>query len=135
MQKYSGVLLITSDNSLLLQQRDSKHGIVNPGRITTFGGLNEGNETAIEGAFREITEETNIKFTVDDLIPFTKLTKTEDDGTFTELNIFLLYNVNKSTLKVFEGKYAVEITSEAHSQKLNLSDSARKIIEKYFKNK
>lgn len=104
MNYYSGVLIITTETEILLQQRDNKPGIVNPGFVTTFGGLNKQEETPLQGAVRELTEETNLKIEIEDLNFFRHFYKTETDGTKTKVNIFILRNVSKEKLEIYEGK-------------------------------
>ena len=42
---YSGVLLVAEDGELILQIRDDKPDITNPGRVSLFGGTAKGGET------------------------------------------------------------------------------------------
>ena len=132
MNNYAGVLFITKENTLLLQQRDDKPNIVNPGMITTFGGLVEDNETPIEGLLREINEETNLKPKGKDLIFFKNLSKVEDDGTETLLHLYLLKDISKSLLDIYEGKGWFEIKKEDELSNINLSSIARIIVNEYF---
>ena len=50
-------LLVDTDGRFLLQHRDDKPGIINPGAWSTFGGHLEPYETPEEGYVREIEEE------------------------------------------------------------------------------
>lgn len=68
LHHYAGVLLITEDDRIIGQQRDDKPGIDHPGKVGTFGGALEHDETPREGAWRELVqEETNLKLTPKDL--------------------------------------------------------------------
>lgn len=53
---YTGCLIITQENKILLQQR-GKTCLTYPGLISTFGGKIEVNETPLEALVRELKEE------------------------------------------------------------------------------
>ena len=57
--KYAGIIVHT-DKGIALQQRDIKHNIFNPGRITLFGGCVEKGEMPKRAAIRELYEELNL---------------------------------------------------------------------------
>lgn len=132
MNYYSGVILVTKENTILLQQRDNKPGIKNPNCITTFGGAMNDNETPLEGAIRELQEETNLKPNPEELIFFEDFLKQEDDGSDTTLKIFLLNNVEKEGLEIYEGQGYVEIRKEDDLSNINLSPTGKKIVMEYF---
>ncbi len=132
MNYYSGVILVTKENSILLQQRDNKPGIKNRNGITTFGGAMNKNETPLEGAIRELQEETNLKPNPEELIFFKDFLKQEDDGSETTLKIFLLNNVEREGLEIYEGQGYVEIRGEDDLSNYNLTPTGRKIVTEYF---
>lgn len=132
MNKYSGVILVTAYNSILLQQRDVNNSIVNSGQVAFFGGLNEGKETEIQGAIRELHEETNLKVTEKDLVLYGTFYKTEPDGSETEISLFLLPNVKREGLEIYEGKGYIEIDSQTDLNSVNLTATARTIVTKYL---
>src|SRR4051812_41586401 len=82
---YCGVVLIAVDGDrVILQQRDDKPGIANPGLITTFGGVSEGEEYPHETAVREIREELGIDiWPQSELNHLCDIVKTEADGSIT----------------------------------------------------
>jgi 8-oxo-dGTP pyrophosphatase MutT (NUDIX family) len=69
MQLYAGFLLKTIDNKLLLQQRDNKPNIVNPGMIAIFGGTAKAKETPVVCAIREAAEEVGLIVSKNELKP------------------------------------------------------------------
>ena len=54
--RFVGCVILTDDNHLLLQQRCSSWDYL-PGRLTTFGGRIEGEETPLQTLVRELNEE------------------------------------------------------------------------------
>jgi 8-oxo-dGTP pyrophosphatase MutT (NUDIX family) len=54
---FAAGMIVAPDGRLLLQHRDDKPGIINPGKWATFGGHIEPYETPEDGFVREIEEE------------------------------------------------------------------------------
>jgi 8-oxo-dGTP pyrophosphatase MutT (NUDIX family) len=57
LREGAAAVLIDTDGRFLMQLRDDKPGIVDPGKISLFGGRREGNESFRECIVREIHEE------------------------------------------------------------------------------
>jgi ADP-ribose pyrophosphatase YjhB (NUDIX family) len=102
-REYAGVLLSDSDGNYLLQRRDKNAGIANPGMITLFGGIVEPGESHRESAIRELREELELEFAVDDLELAGYVDKAERDGTLTRCAIFIAPPVSPSHLVLHEG--------------------------------
>lgn len=135
MKKFpaSVILLITSDNSALLQQRDNNPNITNPGKIGVFGGLNEEGETPKQGALRELFEETSLTPSVDELSLFMGFTKDEENGTQTEVYVYLLKDVRSEDLVIHEGLGYYELKEKDNLDQVDLAKSTRIILEAYYK--
>lgn len=56
-REVAGAILVDTRGRFLLQQRDDKPGIVQPGKVGLFGGHREGCETFLECVIREVHEE------------------------------------------------------------------------------
>ncbi|NOZ35287.1 MAG: NUDIX domain-containing protein [Chlorobi bacterium] len=132
---YSGVLLKTKSGSLIMQRRDNKKTIANPGKLSVFGGRREKNETALECAKRELKEETGI--TVDDnqFIPVGKYAYPIENNNWMLCSYYLLENINVNDIKIKEGKN-IEIWKplDAISQK-DITTVPKLLIEKLIKEK
>lgn len=100
---YAGVIPMSPDGRIALQERDDRPDVVNPGRVTTFGGLAEGNESPLEAARRELHEELGITATAGQLADVAVLEKTEDDGSPTRCVIYSLRVPDLTVLQVAEG--------------------------------
>jgi len=99
------ILLTNRNKRIILQRRDNKPNITNPGKATTFGGTIELGETPSKGALREINEETNLNLNKEDLIFVKKYERTKEvDGEDNDLYCFLVENVDESKLEVYEGQ-------------------------------
>jgi 8-oxo-dGTP pyrophosphatase MutT (NUDIX family) len=104
MNANAEIILARGDGSVILQVRDDKPGITNPGLISTFGGHIEDGEEPKEAAVREINEETNLNLTLDDLELFGKYHKTREvHGEGWDVYYFVAKNVSEKDLEVYEG--------------------------------
>jgi 8-oxo-dGTP pyrophosphatase MutT (NUDIX family) len=127
------IILIRADGALLLQRRDDKPGITNPGLITAFGGHIEPGETPLEAAHREINEETNLNLGADDLKFFGKYRKTKAvHGEDWEVYYHLVSNIDDANLRVFEGQGFVVVHDRAEARKLKTSVLMRQVLEDYY---
>jgi 8-oxo-dGTP pyrophosphatase MutT (NUDIX family) len=60
--QYAGTFLVTESGEILGQLRDDIPNIDEPGRVGSFGGAMEPeDETPLQGALRELGEETNLE--------------------------------------------------------------------------
>lgn len=131
--KYAGVLLITPDGQVIMQQRDNNHGIENPGRITIFGGGIEEGETPIKAAIREIREELQLNLEEKNLSELVVYRKTKErHGKDVICHIFIAENIDPNNLKVSEGLGFVLISKDSDLSKLNLTILATDILKEYF---
>jgi ADP-ribose pyrophosphatase YjhB (NUDIX family) len=60
IHQVASVLILLEADKYVLQLRDTRAGIWNPGLLSMWGGMVEANESPLEGAWREICEETNL---------------------------------------------------------------------------
>ena len=109
----ASVFLLTEDRRLVLQLRDNKPDIDNPGMITAFGGGAEPGETPVECALRELAEETGIQAQAEDLHLLGATSKVDFRGRATALIFFLLRDVDSAALEVTEGAAIVLSFAEA----------------------
>lgn len=131
--RYAGVILIATDGAVLLQQRDLKVNIQNPGLISFFGGAVEANEEPIQAAIRELREELNLDVTPDSLKFFGQYNKSlEVHGMDRHCYIYRLENVDSDQLVQTEGTDIIRLQSATDMPSLNLSLLAREVLTDYF---
>ena len=130
------VLLVAKDGSVIMQIRDNKPGITNPGMITTFGGHVNKGETPKQAALREITEETNLQIQQSDLEFFKKIKKTKEiHGEDWDVYIFRSFNIEYEDLEVFEGQGYKIIKDLDDASNHNLSLVAVEVLKQHFHTK
>ncbi len=93
------IYLIDEENKILLQQRDNKPNIWNPGAWGLFGGEVEGRETFKEAVIREVKEELNYNLENPNLLQKLELEKIQIHSFYKKIK-----NKDKKNLKLLEGK-------------------------------
>ena len=124
-RRYSGVVLRNLEGRVFLQQRDNKAGIVNPGRVTLFGGVQEKNESAVDCAIRELAEELCIEVATSELEFLGCVDKLETDGSTTRCSIYLMERADPERFSLREGKAIVEGSADTLSTAENVSAVCR----------
>src|SRR5438128_1366014 len=104
MDANAEILLIRQDGAVILQVRDNKPGITNPGLVSAFGGHIEAKEEPLEAAVREINEETNLGLKPDQLQFYRKCHKTKAvHGEDWDAYYFVAQHISTEHLAVYEG--------------------------------
>jgi len=132
MQLYSGFLLKTTDNKLLLQQRDNKPDIANPGMIAIFGGTAEVNEIPTDCAKREAAEEVGLSVSKKNLKSLGIYQTTVPNVGEVESHVFLIENVNQNDLHLNEGESIFVLDPNQDITTLNLTPVCRQVLTKYL---
>lgn len=98
-------LLFTKEGKVILQQRDNDPHILSPGLVAIFGGSVNLGESIDSGLRRELAEELELDI---DGLPVEKLgifAKTKEmDKVDCTIHVFVVRNVDVSSLKLHEGK-------------------------------
>ena len=126
-------LLITNDGKVVLQQRDTRPGIINSGLISMFGGTIKSTDSLKEGLKRELKEELELdinNYEVEQLGTFYKTKKL--DGVDWEVNVFTVKTVGIENLKLHEGKEFVCDYPKELLKKDKLTRITRLVLEKYI---
>lgn len=127
------ILLVGKQGELVLQQRDDKPGITNPGLVTTFGGGLEEGETALDAAYRELHEETSLTIPKNRFIYYGDYNKTiKEHGEDWTVSYFVVKDVDYSNMKVFEGERFVVIKHVNELEHYKTSKLFREFAEDWF---
>ena len=103
--EFAAIILFDKDGRLILQLRDDIPGIVDPGKLSLFAGRLLSTETPLQGAIRELYEETHLKLDEHDLryvFPFEK-DQARHGGRGTS-HVFLAPPVDLAKVEVQEGQ-------------------------------
>lgn len=107
MRIYAGVVPVAPDGQIALQERDDRPDVVNPGMVTTFGGLAEGAESSLDAACRELHEELGLTAAPAELVEILVRDKVDHDGRGTRCVIYSLAVPGVTGLVVAEGTGAL----------------------------
>lgn len=139
MDKNTGshALLVTSDFQIILQKRDNKPGIQNPGKIGIFGGRSEKGENERECLNRELLEELGIDLSSQKFktIFYKKFIKTiANHGQDSEVSIFIVYPIGVDDIKLTEGLGLSVATIQNHLDS-DLTTLCRELLGELSENK
>lgn len=127
------VLLVREDGSIIVQVRDDKPGISNPGYISTFGGHIEEGEDPLDAAVREINEETNLNITKEQLQFYGTRQKTKlihgEDWT---VHYFIAKPVSDDGLEVYEGQGYTIIHNVDDLSRMKVTKLLHEVLLEYF---
>lgn len=99
------MIFLNTKGQFILQKRDEKLGIKNPGMIAAWGGALEHPETPLRAAVREIWEETNLRPTESDLQHIGDyMHEDRINGKETIIHAYVLSDIDETRLLVYEGQ-------------------------------
>ncbi|HJP96079.1 MAG TPA: NUDIX domain-containing protein [Candidatus Saccharimonadales bacterium] len=134
-RRYCGAVLLDKNSKVILQVRDQKSGIVNPGKTTLFGGGQEPDESPIHCIIRELQEELNLRITPQDAQLLGFIDKREADGTITRCTLFKAVGVDANTLHVKEGRGMAIQTADDFLASSVISEVTRLSIQEVVRSK
>lgn len=120
-----GVMLQTEAGTYLLQERDHKARL-NPGRIAPFGGGIWENENTFDCAKRELLEELVLDIEIEKLQDIGLFRSRNESGTY--IQMFLARNIDKSALKLQEGKRIVELGLDEALENTLVTDFTKEVL-------
>ncbi len=128
-------VLIVQDGIYVVQERDDKPHISDPGKYSLWGGGVEQGETPEQAAVREVLEETGVIISIDDLVSLTKFKVIGTSATHKDQSgQAYLYAVKipfETKVKCYEGKDLHRISSLDEIPDGKCSDFLRKAVGKY----
>jgi 8-oxo-dGTP pyrophosphatase MutT (NUDIX family) len=130
---YVGVLHITSDGQVMLQMRDDKPGIYDPGVIGTFGGEVEDGETLMQAAIRETQEELDIQLVPDQLSYLCQLWLSEESHGKNQLCHFFVHRgIDPRSVTVYEGQGYVLVSRQSFPNTEPMARFTRQVLTQFF---
>jgi 8-oxo-dGTP diphosphatase len=128
----ASVIFLNNDGKFILQKRDDKPEIRNPGMITAWGGAVECSESHIQAAVREIREETNLRPGESDFEHFHDYKREyQIDGKQVINHVYLLRNINEDLLKIYEGQGFVVVDPKFEQENPLHTELTKEIIMDY----
>jgi 8-oxo-dGTP pyrophosphatase MutT (NUDIX family) len=109
IREISAAILIDRNGHVLLQRRDDKPDIVQPGKVGLFGGHREGDESFIDCIVREIAEEISCRVPAErfqHLLSFNGPDPDNSDGRV-KGEFFVAHDIPTGELTITEGKLLV----------------------------
>ncbi|MCK1438347.1 NUDIX domain-containing protein [Bradyrhizobium sp. 15] len=134
LRDFSAAILIDDLGRLLLQQRDDKPDIAQPGRISFFGGRREEQETPLQCIVREVAEETSATLSPEDFQHLVTLDipDPENVGGHVKGAYFIAHGINASTLNVTEGKLVIVEAERVGAIRDNLTPLAAIVLNRFL---
>jgi 8-oxo-dGTP pyrophosphatase MutT (NUDIX family) len=121
---HAGVILINKKGGILMQHRDDKPGIINPGYWAYIAGqIEDGDENYEQTAKRELKEETG--YVAEQLYPLLEEDYVRTDGVKTRRHIFWAVYDDRQKISCFEGQEIVFLKLEELEDKKILPDHKR----------
>ncbi len=127
------VILTDTEGNFILQDRDDKPGIINPGEIALFGGTIEKGETPLLATARELREELGIEIDNSRVEEFDKFSTTHDNGGERDVTVLVYRDVDVNETWLKEGKGIVIIQPEEIGKLPRLGNKALEILQDYNK--
>jgi 8-oxo-dGTP diphosphatase len=109
VREISVAILIDTNGRMLLQRRDDKPDILQPGKVGLFGGHREGDESFIDCVVREVAEEISCRVPTErfqHLLSFNGPDPDKSDGRV-KGEFFVVYDIPTDELTITEGELLV----------------------------
>ena len=131
--KYSGIFLQEKDSGkIILQRRDKKSNIENPGKLSVFGGNIKNNEEAIDTAIRELYEETGLKPRKEEFIFLMELPYLNNSNEFTLCSYYIVKNVDSNQIELHEGSAKENYSIEEALKLADITEYPKMVMMKKF---
>ena len=134
LREGAAAIVIATDGRFLMQLRDDMPGIVDPGKISLFGGRREGNESFRDCIVREIHEELGcylLPERFEHLVSWSGSNHAITGGNF-RAEIFIVRSVRPERLTVTEGALRKFTLSELGQIRQSLAPLAQFAIDAFL---
>lgn len=132
MKESVSSILISTEDEFILQLRDNKPDIAQPGMISFFGGGVEDGEEPQDAIVREIEEELSIQLDKNDFSFLDSVIRTSSrSGNKHRAHLFVARGIKKEDLVLGEGEAIVFVKCDESLASLRLTDATREVLEKF----
>jgi 8-oxo-dGTP diphosphatase len=110
IREIAAAILIDTNGRILLQRRDDKPDILQPGKVGMFGGHREGDESFIDCVVREVAEEISCRVPAERFQHLLSLDGPDPDGSSegcVKGELFIAYDIPTEELTITEGELLV----------------------------
>ena len=116
-REIAAAILLDTAGCMLLQRRDDKPGIIQPGKVGMFGGHREGAESFLDCVVREVHEEISCHISADRFRHLLTLNGVDPEipGGRVRGEFFVAYDIQTEALIVTEGELLI-VRPEAISE-------------------
>ncbi len=129
-KRYSGAILYRSTGTVLLQLRDQKRDISNPGKLTTFGGSARRQETPFATLKRELLEEVGLAIQPADCLFLGVYTKREKK-VVTHCHFYAVLDRNHAISSTTEGQLVTIQTIDAAANDSRISHASLWALQRF----
>ncbi|MDP2629604.1 MAG: NUDIX domain-containing protein [Candidatus Harrisonbacteria bacterium] len=122
-------ILISTEDEFILQKRDDKPGVIQPGKITNFGGGLKAGEDPLDAIAREIEEELLIKLSRQDFRLLGSFAITDPTDRPNQIkHVYIARNIQKENLRLKEGQAIVYLKTKDSLELAELSQNTREVL-------
>lgn len=130
-EHYSGIILLSPQNALILQRRDDIASIANPGMLSVFGGRRLHTEDDKTCAIRELFEETGLVCSGNELEYFSELSCPVENEKWMHCAFFIVRNVDINRVQIKEGRYIEIWRASEVVKEPDLTPVTRTVLSKF----
>lgn len=133
MKQTATAILINTKGEFVLQKRDNKPNIAEPGKVVNFGGSVEDGEDPKMAMIRELKEELNLDIKPNEVFEFDVSVRPNYFGEMRIANTFFIEGVNSDNLVLNEGEAIIFIKIGDDLDSYNLSEGTKLAINMYIR--
>jgi 8-oxo-dGTP pyrophosphatase MutT (NUDIX family) len=131
MKFWTSLLPITKDGQWVLQHRDNLPHIVDPDKVSFFGGHIDEGETPLECVLRESREELGLELKPGD-VEFVRVFPRHQGGTTEgDIYFYLVHGIDPSALRLGEGQGFVFVRPDVDLTDGRFSSTCREILAEF----
>jgi 8-oxo-dGTP diphosphatase len=128
MKVWTSILPITTEGQWVLQHRDNLSTIVDPDKISLFGGHLDPGETPLDCVLRETREELGLQLHSGDVEFVRTFDRVDDDITTGRIYFYVVRGVNAEALVLGEGQALVILSPTVDLSEPRFAEVCREML-------